>query len=100
MAKAERIDQRLMQEGRRTRGALYFGIGLGLAAGLLIILQAFILAHIINGVSFQGLSLAAVMPLLWALLGLFVLRAALSWAGELVAFGPVPASKPICANSC
>ncbi|WP_227487835.1 thiol reductant ABC exporter subunit CydD [Acidithiobacillus sp. HP-11] len=75
-----------MQEGRRTRGALYFGIGLGLAAGLLIILQAFILAHIINGVSFQGLSLAAVMPLLWALLGLFVLRAALSWAGELVAF--------------
>ncbi|MDD2750835.1 MAG: thiol reductant ABC exporter subunit CydD, partial [Acidithiobacillus sp.] len=86
MAKAERIDQRLMQEGRRTRGALYFGIGLGLAAGLLIILQAFILAHIINGVSFQGLSLAAVMPLLWALLGLFVLRAALSWAGELVAF--------------
>lgn len=86
MAKAERIDQRLMQEGRRTRGALYFGIGLGLAAGLLIILQTFILAHIINGVSFQGLSLAAVMPLLWALLGLFVLRAALSWAGELVAF--------------
>ncbi|MBE7563586.1 thiol reductant ABC exporter subunit CydD [Acidithiobacillus sp. HP-6] len=86
MAKAERIDQRLMQEGRRTRGVLYFGIGLGLAAGLLIILQAFILAHIINGVSFQGLSLAAVMPLLWALLGLFVLRAALSWAGELVAF--------------
>ncbi|MBU2739433.1 thiol reductant ABC exporter subunit CydD [Acidithiobacillus concretivorus] len=86
MAKAERIDQRLMQEGRRTRGALYFGIGLGLAAGLLIILQAFILARIINGVSFQGLSLVAVMPLLWALLGLFVLRAALSWAGELVAF--------------
>ncbi len=86
MAKAARIDQRLMQEGRRTRGTLYFGIGLGLTAGLLIILQAFILAHIVNGVSFHGLSLRTVMPLLWAMLGLFVLRAGLSWAGELVAF--------------
>ncbi|MBN2679640.1 thiol reductant ABC exporter subunit CydD [Acidithiobacillus montserratensis] len=86
MSKPVRIDQRLMQEGRRTRGTLYFGIGLGLAAGLLIILQAFILAHIVNGVSFEGLGLAAVMPLLWAMLALFVLRAGLSWAGELVAF--------------
>ena len=32
MAQAQRMDQRLMQEGRRTRGTLYFGIGLGLAA--------------------------------------------------------------------
>lgn len=86
MAKAARVDQRLMQEGRRTRGTLYFGIGLGLAAGLLIILQAFILAHVINDVSFHGWSLVAVMPMLWALLALFVVRAALSWAGELVAF--------------
>ncbi|PKY09985.1 thiol reductant ABC exporter subunit CydD [Acidithiobacillus marinus] len=86
MSKPVRIDQRLMQEGRRTRGTLYFGIGLGLAAGLLIILQAFILAHIVNGVSFEGLGLAAVMPLLWAMLALFVVRAGLSWAGELVAF--------------
>lgn len=86
MAKAERLDQRLMREGRSARGVLYFAIGLGLAAGLLIILQASILARVIDAVSFQGAELAAVMPWLWGLLALFVLRAALSWAGEVVAF--------------
>ncbi len=83
---AQRMDQRLMQEGRRTRGTLYFGIGLGLAAGLLIILQAFLLAHIVDDVSFHGWNLAAVMPLLWVMLALFVVRAGFSWASELVAF--------------
>ena len=75
---AQRMDQRLMQEGRRTRGTLYFGIGLGLAAGLLIILQAFLLAHIVDDVSFHGWNLAAVMPLLWVMLALFVVRATIS----------------------
>ena len=86
MAKAERLDQRLMREGRAARGVLYFAIGLGLAAGLLIILQADILARVINAVSFENADLGAVMPWLWGLLALFVLRAALSWAGEVVAF--------------
>ncbi len=86
MAKAERIDQRLMKTGKGARAALYFAIGLGLLAGLLIILQAWILAHIVNDVSFHGLGLAAVSGFLAALLGLFVLRALLSWAGEIVAF--------------
>ncbi|MGC9128718.1 MAG: thiol reductant ABC exporter subunit CydD, partial [Acidithiobacillus sp.] len=79
-------DQRLMREGRAARGVLYFAIGLGLAAGLLIILQADILARVINAVSFENADLGAVMPWLWGLLALFVLRAALSWAGEVVAF--------------
>nr|WP_308388835.1 thiol reductant ABC exporter subunit CydD [Acidithiobacillus sp. AMEEHan] len=86
MAKAERIDQRLMRTGRGARAALYFAIGLGLVAGLLIILQAWILAYVVNDVSFRGLGMAAVSGFLAALLGLFVLRALLSWAAEIVAF--------------
>jgi len=86
MANAERLDQRLLREGRGARGVLYFAIGLGLAAGLLIILQADILARVINAVSFENADLSAVMPWMWGLLALFVLRAALSWAGEVVAF--------------
>ncbi|MCE5360457.1 thiol reductant ABC exporter subunit CydD [Candidatus Igneacidithiobacillus taiwanensis] len=86
MAKAERVDQRLVKTGKGARAALYFAIGLGVFAGLLVILQAWLLAHIVNDVSFKGWGLAAVSGLLGALLGLFVLRALLSWAGELVAF--------------
>ena len=86
MAKAQRVDQRLMQEGRRTRGALYFGIGLGVGAGLLIIVQAILLAHVVNDVAFLGKALHDVMPLLWVMLGIFLLRAALSWGSEVVAF--------------
>ncbi len=83
---SQRIDPRLMAEGRRTRGALYFGIGLGVVAALLVILQAVLLAHVVRGVVFGHQGLAAVAPLLWALAGLFGLRAALSYAAEIVAF--------------
>ncbi|HQT63841.1 MAG TPA: thiol reductant ABC exporter subunit CydD [Acidocella sp.] len=83
---SERIDPRLMAEGRRTRGALYFGIGLGVSAALLVILQAVLLAHLVRDVAFGHQNLAAVAPLLWGLAGLFGLRAALSYASEIVAF--------------
>ncbi len=83
---SQRIDPRLMAEGRRTRGALYFGIGLGVSAALLVILQAVLLAHVVRDVAFGHQGLAAVAPLLWTLAGLFGLRAALSYASEIVAF--------------
>ncbi|MDE8350206.1 MAG: ABC transporter transmembrane domain-containing protein, partial [Acidocella sp.] len=83
---SQRIDPRLMAEGRRTRGALYFAIGLGVSAALLVILQAVLLAHVVRDVAFGHANLAAVAPLLWALAGLFVLRAGLNYASEIVAF--------------
>jgi ATP-binding cassette subfamily C protein CydD len=82
----QRIDPRLMAEGQRTRGALYFSIGLGVSAALLVILQAVLLAHVVRGVMFGHQGLAAVAPLLWALGGLFAFRAALSYAAEIIAF--------------
>ncbi len=86
MAKAERVDGRLMKAGKSARGALYGAISLGVFAGMLIIVQAWLLARIVNAVAFHGQSLATQWGLLAVLLGLFVLRAGLSWASEIVAF--------------
>ncbi len=83
---SDRIDPRLMREGRRTRGALRASIGLGLVSGWLIIAQAVLLAQIVNRISFHHAQLGAVSPFLWGLAGLFVLRAGLTWAAEITAF--------------
>ena len=81
-----RIGARLMAEGQRTSSALYASIGLGIGAALLVIVQAVLLTQVVNRVSFKHQPLAMVSPLLWGLLGLFILRAALSCLSEIVAF--------------
>ena len=75
-----------MAEGRRTRGALYASIGVGVAAALLVIAQAVLLARVINDAAFRHETLGMVAPLLWGVAGLFWLRAGLSYAGEVIAF--------------
>jgi len=61
-------------------------VGLGLANGLLLILQAWLLARIIDAVVFAGAGLADVARWLWPLLALFAVRAALAWGAEQSAF--------------
>ncbi len=61
-------------------------VGLGVLGGFLIIGQAWLLARVLDAVLFTGADLAAVEPWLWAMLGLFPLRAALSWGSERAAF--------------
>ncbi|MBK1632449.1 thiol reductant ABC exporter subunit CydD [Thiohalocapsa halophila] len=61
-------------------------VALGLAGGVLIILQAWLLAHVIDAVAFAGAGLADVQPWLWPLLGVFLLRAAAAWGSEQTAF--------------
>lgn len=56
------------------------------AAGLLIILQAWLLAMIINAVVFDDATLADVQTWLIALFVLFVIRAGLMWIAEQFAF--------------
>lgn len=65
---------------------LTFAAGLGLFGGLLLVAQAWYLARIIDGVIFNQATLAQVAPWLWALLGIFALRALLAWAAEQAAF--------------
>jgi ATP-binding cassette subfamily C protein CydD len=75
-----------MQEGRRTSGALYASIGLGLVSGWAVIAQAVCLARIVNGISFRHLPVAALGPWFYALAALFLARAALAYAAEVAAF--------------
>jgi len=65
---------------------LRLAVGIGLTSGLLLIGQAWLLAGSVNAVVFDQAGLAQVMPGLWLLLALFVLRAGLAWAAEQAAF--------------
>ncbi len=86
MAKAARIDSRLMQEGRRGNGALNASIGLGLVSGWAVIAQAVCLAQIVNGLSIKHGTLVGQAPWFYVLAGLFLFRAALAYAAEIAAF--------------
>lgn len=65
---------------------LKVAVAIGLTAGLLLIAQAWLLASTVNAVVFQQATLPAVMPWLWAMLAIFLLRAGLAWASEQAAF--------------
>ncbi len=61
---------------------LRLAVGLGTLSGWLLILQAGCLARVVSGVIFDRQDLGDAMPWLWALLAIFILRAALAWASE------------------
>ncbi len=61
-------------------------VGIGLLAGFLLIGQAWLLAKTITAVVFGQAGLTGVMPWLWGLLAIFLLRAGLAWAAEQAAF--------------
>jgi ATP-binding cassette subfamily C protein CydD len=76
----------LNSQKARSRRWLYAAVGLGLLGGLLLIAQAWFLARVIDSAVLSGAGLAQVQPWLWAMLGVFVLRAGLAWASEQAAF--------------
>jgi ATP-binding cassette subfamily C protein CydD len=80
------MDPRLMQEGRRTSGALYASIGLGLVSGWAVIAQAICLAQIVNGIVFRHLPVAGVSVWFYGLAALFLTRAGLAYMAEVAAF--------------
>lgn len=61
-------------------------VAIGLVSGLLLIAQAWLLASTVNAVVFDKAVLADVMPWLWGMLAIFLLRAGLAWASEQAAF--------------
>ncbi len=80
------IDARLIATGHAARRGLFAAIGLGLAAGLAVIGQAALLARIVAAVVFHHRPLVALTGDFEALGALFLLRAGLTWAGEIAAF--------------
>jgi ATP-binding cassette, subfamily C, bacterial CydD len=81
----ESPERQLRAAARPARAKLYAAIGLGLAAGMLVILQAFLLARIVDGAVFRHWPLAALMPGIEGLFGLFAMRAGLTFLSEIAA---------------
>ncbi len=65
---------------------LAMAVGIGALGGLLLIVQAWCLAQVVNGVIFEAQTLPDVMPWLWAMLAVLLSRAGLSYASEQIAF--------------
>ncbi|MGB7757506.1 MAG: ABC transporter transmembrane domain-containing protein, partial [Salinisphaera sp.] len=61
-------------------------IGLGLAGGVLLIVQASVLAYLANAVIFEGAALSAVVGLLAGLAAIVVVRAGLVYLAQQSAF--------------
>ena len=62
------------------------GVGLEFVNGLLMIVQAWLLARSIDAVAFKDATIEAVSPWLWMILALIGLRAVLGWLAEQASF--------------
>jgi ATP-binding cassette subfamily C protein CydD len=69
-----------------TRYAVWASVSLGLLSGFLLIVQAWYLAQVVDGVIIQHLGLSHVMPWMWVMLAVFPLRAILAWLSQQAAF--------------
>lgn len=76
----------LRHNARAVQSAILFVIGLGLSSGVLLIVQAVLLAHLAAGVIFRSAAQSQIWPLFAALAGIVVLRSILAWAMERVRF--------------
>lgn len=80
------LDRWLRQYAPLVRLPVTLTVGLGLLAGFLIILQAWLLARIVDAVAIRGQEMAAISTPLAALLGVFALRALVAVFSESAAF--------------
>ncbi|MEU4195940.1 thiol reductant ABC exporter subunit CydD [Kribbella sp. NPDC026611] len=76
------LDPRLLRRARGARVFLAASVLIGVASGVLIVVQAVLLAHGIAGVVLRGSGVAAMA---WGLAAVVVGRALLLWAQEVVA---------------
>ncbi|WP_020389393.1 thiol reductant ABC exporter subunit CydD [Kribbella catacumbae] len=76
------LDPRLLRRAKAARGFLVGSVLIGVATGLLIIVQAVLLAHGITQVVLHG---AAVGQVAWLLAAVLLARAVLVWVQEVVA---------------
>jgi ATP-binding cassette subfamily C protein CydD len=79
------LDRRLLRLISRIPFPLVASIGLGLLAGICLVLQASLLSRIISQVFLEQRSLAEIYPLLVGFLALALLRAALAWGSDATA---------------
>jgi ATP-binding cassette subfamily C protein CydD len=82
---ALRPDKRLLHQAQAARLALALTVSMGLLVGVVIVMQARLLSRLVSQVFLAGYALDQVSWLLLALLILALVRAALTWGGEVAA---------------
>jgi ATP-binding cassette, subfamily C, bacterial CydD len=85
-ATAKALDAWLRSRAKSVRLPLTAAIGIGACGGLLLIVQAWLFGHVVNGVVIDHRGFASVWPYLWAMLAVFVARAVVSFGADAVAF--------------
>src|SRR5512135_2667202 len=80
-----KLDFRLLKEARLTQKLIVLSICLGLVGGILGILQARQVSHVINQVFLEHATLETITNLLLFILIIIVLRAVLAWVGDTLA---------------
>ena len=68
------------------RSWILLSVGLGLSSGILLIVQARFLCHIVHGAFMEKRSIDMLFPLFSALIGVIILRAFIGWAREVSGF--------------
>lgn len=81
------IDKRLLGLVRTSRAGFILTVALGLAGGVLTVLQARLLCRAVDRVFLGDQALAGIAGLMGALLGVIALRAGLAWGVEVAANG-------------
>ncbi len=76
----------LFKRAAAARIWILFSVALGLASGLLLIVQARFLAHIVHGAFIEGRGTNVLWPLFAILAGIIILRSILGWAREAAGF--------------
>jgi thiol reductant ABC exporter CydD subunit len=79
------VQRDLMRQARISGLALFFNVLSGLLTAIAVILQALLLARVIDGVFLQKAVLSEVVPFLWQIGGLVVIRSILAVAGDVSA---------------
>jgi ATP-binding cassette subfamily C protein CydCD len=80
------LDPRLLRHARATRAFLVAAVAIGAASALLIVAQAFLVAHVVTAafVVDAGLQEPSVRTALVLLVGIAVARALLAWAADAI----------------
>lgn len=79
------LNRRLMNETKGVKLELALVTGSGIVTGILILLQCFLLARIVNQAFLGGAGLKELYPWLVGLLAIVLLRALVFWGGEILA---------------
>lgn len=79
------LDRRILGLAGNHRAALAVSVALGWLGGVVTVVQAWLLAHVIAEVFLAGADRAEVWPTLWWLLAVIALRSVLGWAADAAA---------------